>query len=357
MPSDRIAILELYRGGWHGGTAAYLSTLLPVVPEPFQAVYAAPPGDPGIERLTTAGAVGKPVADRDLTQFCREAHVRLVHTHGVRAGRIGRYVAHRLKLPQVATYHSRFDQDYRSPWRRMVASFVDAANLREARLLIAVSPAVKEDLVRRGASWDRVVVVESGIGPPPPAAAKRALRRALGVPEDGWVVGTLARHQSVKGLDLLVRALAKLPDVTACLVGVGTETGHLRALAEEEGVAQRVRFPGYRPEGRALLPAFDVLAVPSRSEGFGLAALEAMAQGVPVVAFAVGHLPILLEGDAGIVVRPEDPEALAEGLRRVLADEALRARLIQCGQKRYQERYTAEAMAARTVRVFQQALE
>jgi glycosyltransferase involved in cell wall biosynthesis len=350
------SVLELYRGGWHGGTAAYLATLLPAVAGEFRPIYAAPPGDPGLERLSALGVAVEAIEPSRLAAAARRLGIGLVHSHGVRAGRAGHEVARALAVPRIHTYHSRLAQDYTDPARAFVAGLADRANLRRADLLIAVSEAVAADLRARGAPADRIRVVESGVSAPPATPDRAALRADLGLAPDGPVVGTLARHHPVKGLDVLLRALAEVPNAEACLLGAGPETDNLKRLAEDLGVADRVRWAGYRPDGRACLAVFDLFVLPSRAEGFGLAALEAMAAAVPVVATAVGHLPTLLADGAGRLVPPEDPGALAAAMRALLADDAARRQMAERGRARYAAAYTQAAMAERTRQVWREAL-
>jgi glycosyltransferase involved in cell wall biosynthesis len=114
------------------------------------------------------------------------------------------------------------------------------------------------------------------------------------------VYGTASRFDPEKGLDVLVRSAASVPDATLFLVGGGEEEPGLRRLVDELGIGSRVRFVEWSDDARRYLAAFDVVVVPSRAETFGLTALEAMLAERPVVASAVGGLPELIdEGTTG----------------------------------------------------------
>jgi glycosyltransferase involved in cell wall biosynthesis len=163
---------------------------------------------------------------------------------------------------------------------------------------------------------------------------------------DGPVVGALGRLSPEKGFDVAVRALRVLPDATLVLVGDGPEREQLEALAAELGVAQRLKLVGWSNEARRYLPGFDVLVLPSRLEGFPLAMLEAMLASVPVVAADVGSVrEAVSDGETGYLVPPDDVDALAEPLRRVLGDAELARRLGRLGRARAVELFTAETMA------------
>jgi glycosyltransferase involved in cell wall biosynthesis len=360
-----ITAVHLYQGGWSGGTARHLEILLPhLAAQGVRAVYAARQGDPGIGRLAQAGVeVVEAFGWGDMAGRLRRAGTSLLHTHGVRAGTYGRFLARVLGVPRVATVHSRLEQDHPSPWRRRVARWLDDPSLREAQAVVVVSQALREDLLTRGVMASRLRVVENAVNPPSSPWTRGELERALALPPGVRVLGSVARHHPVKGLDVLIKAVGRLgkdgqvPPHVCLLAGEGPLTAQLEALAAREAVTDRVRFLGYRPDAPNLVAAWDLLVLPSRAEGFGLAALEAMAAGVAVVASAVGNLPELLDGGrAGMLVPPDDPDALAAALRTLLTDERRRQELAQEGNRRYRERFTPEAMAARTAQVYREVL-
>jgi len=166
--------------------------------------------------------------------------------------------------------------------------------------------------------------------------------RAAGGP---LVVGSLGRLDGVKGYDLLLRALAALPDVRAVLVGEGIERPELERLARELDVADRVELPGWTDRPSEALTGFDVFCLPSRSEGFPLSIVEAMLAGLPVVAAWVGSVAeLVVDGDTGFVVERDDVDGLVSALTQ-LRDDAVRERFGTAGRKRAREHYTVEHMA------------
>lgn len=354
-------VLELYQGGWRGGTAAYLRTLLPALAaEGYEAVYAAARDDPGLGALAGLGIeLAETASLAGLPALARRRGVAVVHSHGVRMNLLGRVAARAAGAAQIVTVHSRLAQDYRSPVRMALASRLAAPGLSGARAVIAVSEAVRQDLLERGLRPERVHVVQSGVGPPPPAWTRAMLRESFAVPEDAAVLGTVARHHPVKGLDGLIDALGLLaqdpevPPFVHLLIGDGPEGPALRARARARGVFERVRFVGFRPDARAIVGGLDVFVLPSRAEGFGLAALEAMAAGVAVVAAAAGNLPALLDGGRlGVVVPVDDAPALASAIKSLVASSLRRLDLGRAARARYLERYSDGAMAKRTAAVF-----
>jgi glycosyltransferase involved in cell wall biosynthesis len=132
---------------------------------------------------------------------------------------------------------------------------------------------------------------------------------------------------------LAIAALAEVPKATLAIAGDGPLHPELERLAAEHGVAGRVRFLGVRPDARALMGAADVVVMPSRWEGLSLSALEALASGTPLVATDVRGLRELVTDGREALLVPEEPEALAAALRRVLDDPELARRLAVAGRR------------------------
>jgi glycosyltransferase involved in cell wall biosynthesis len=165
-------------------------------------------------------------------------------------------------------------------------------------------------------------------------------------PPGGLVIGYLGRFSPEKALDVLLEALARLDDVTAVLVGDGPERARLERQAAELGIADRIVLPGWQEDSTSYLRSFDVLVSPSRSETGPLAVLEAMLAAVPVVATNVGIASeALVDGETGLLVEPDDPDALAAAIRTAQADPELRRRLAEEGREVAARSFTPEAMA------------
>ncbi|MGW3631377.1 glycosyltransferase [Streptomyces sp. NPDC005122] len=272
------------------------------------------PVDCDVVTLTNPGAVADGLADdgvrvvhlgmngnRDLAALPRLAKLihggryDLVHTHLYRACVYGRIAARLAGVRAVvATEHSLGDSQMEG--RRLNAGVraLYLASERLGRSTVAVSPTVADRLRRWGVPGPRIEVVPNGIDVDrfrfDPALRERT-RRRLGLPADAYVVGGVGRLTAAKRFDVLIRALAGLPpDHWLLLVGGGTEESVLRRTAQRAGVADRVLFTGERPTGGlpgadlpSLTAAMDVLASPCAEEAFGLAVVEAMAAGLPVL--------------------------------------------------------------------------
>lgn len=206
----------------------------------------------------------------------------------------------------------------------------------------------------RGAEW--VTVIHNGVPAPARAAAPGTLRRALGIAADAPVVGTIARLARQKRLDRLFAAVALLPPDTHCVVaGGGAWEERLRALAAGLGIAERVHLLGHRDDTGDVLDALDVFVTASDTEGLSNAMLEALASGIPVVSTAVSGADDALEplpdGRRPGVIAGWEPAELADAIRPILADPALRARMGAAAHKRATERFGFDGMVERYERV------
>ena len=162
---------------------------------------------------------------------------------------------------------------------------------------------------------------------------------------EACVLGTLARLDRIKGIDVLLRALVELPTVRLRLVGEGPDRDELVALAATLDVTDRVEFLPWTDDPHAALAAIDVLVLPSRNEGFPLSIVEAMLAGRPVVATDVGSVAEAVTPQTGAVVPADDVAALSGAIAPLASDPELRARLGAAGRARALERFTAARMA------------
>jgi glycosyltransferase involved in cell wall biosynthesis len=181
-------------------------------------------------------------------------------------------------------------------------------------------------------------VVPNGI----PAPQLRKVPRPV---ESGFVVGGIGRLHRQKGFDVLIEAIARIPDAHLLLVGDGPEKEALHAQADELGVAGRVTITGWVEGATDWMTAMDVVAMPSRFEGLPLVLLEAMASGKAVVGTTAGSMgDALLHERTGLVVPMDDELALAEALERLREDPALRQRLGAEAAELARERFSLSAM-------------
>jgi glycosyltransferase involved in cell wall biosynthesis len=250
---------------------------------------------------------------------------------------------------------------------QVISDYVpDRSTMLQLRLLsrgvdryLAVSHAIAAELSERY-RWParKIEVVHNAVDLERLAlAAPPGLRRQLGGGETSPLVLTPARLDSQKGHRFLLEAAARVPEAIFLLAGDGPERGALEALSARLGIAERVRFLGRRDDVPQLLAACDVFALPSLYEGSSLAVLEAMAARRPLVSSSIAGTDELVEdGREGLLVAPGDPEALAEALRRLLGDPALRAALAAAAFERVEREFSRRRMGERVAAIYEKLL-
>ena len=266
------------------------------------------------------------------------------HAHGLRAAWVASLAFGRRK-PWLFTAHNL------APPAGLAARIAVRTALGRAAAVVAVSRAAALSLAPLGMPPSRVHVIPNGVdvrrfarGPD-----RREACRALGVPESAPLVAALGRLSWEKGFDVLIAAAPRIlracPDARIVVAGTGPAEAELRAAAATADAAGRILLPGWLPDASVLLASADVAVVPSREEGQGIAALEAMGAGAPVVASRTGGLPeTVVDGETGFLVKPGDPAALADAVLRVLSDEALGARMGQAGRRRAESEFNLDLM-------------
>ncbi len=345
---------------WRGGQRQALLLALGLARRGVAGLVVAQPGSPLLERARGAGLETRPLrmrGDADvaaaarLAAAARERDAALVHAHDARAHSVAALA--RLFGSGAAVVVTR-----RSLVKRSDA-FSRAKYRWGAAAHIAVSRAVADGLAGLGVAPSRVSVVPDGVDfSSTPARAEAVDWRArLGLRAADRVLGSVGALSPEKGYDIAVAALAALPaDVHLVVLGEGPEAAALRAAAERAGVAQRLHLAGFGDAVPAAIRGFDAYVQPSRAEGLGTAAMEAMAQGVPVVAAAAGGLrELVADGESGLLAPPEDAAALAAACARLLGDAALRQRLAE-GARRRIRAYSVDAMVSGTLAVYERLL-
>lgn len=241
----------------------------------------------------------------------------LIHSHVVHANFVALRAGRLAGLPVVSTAHGFTGGD----WKNRFYDWADPLLLKRFDAVFAVSKALEDLLLRRGCDPGRVHLVPNAFRPGRMLARAEA-RRVLDLPAEGKVIGWLGRLTREKGPDLLLDALARLTTggTTTMIIGEGPMLPELLAGATARGLGPgAVRFAGRRDGAASLLKAFDAIVLSSRTEGTPMALLEAIAAEVPVVSFAVGGIPQVLDERSGWLAPPLDTGALAAGLDQALA--------------------------------------
>jgi len=279
-----------------------------------------------------------PIAVQRLRRLARELGADVVHVHSPAVAIAARAT---VSAPIVYTEHNLADS-YRQPTRSL-----NRITYRRNTAVTAVSETVAASLA--GFPGPPPTVVRNGVAVSASAEAAEARRVELGLgPEDRLVVH-VGNIRPGKGHTTLISATKYLPhDVTVVSIGVAKRDGDLARLREDAataGVADRIRFLGRRADALEFIAAADVYVNPADHEGLPVTILEALALERPVVATAVGGVPsVVRDGETGVLVRPEQPKALAAAISAMLDDSSLAGGLAANGRRLVEAEYGLEPM-------------
>ncbi|MBI1722482.1 MAG: glycosyltransferase [Gemmatimonadetes bacterium] len=269
---------------------------------------------------------------RVLAELLGRLGAGVVHTHVYHADVVGYWAARATRLPVVATVHG----FTRGDLKNRLYEWLDVRLLRRFDAAICVSESVRLRVLGAGVPAPRVHLVPNGYVERARLTREDA-RAELGLTPEARVVGWIGRLGHEKGPDVFMDVVTDsgLSGVVGAIVGDGPLHPALEArLAQAGPRGGEIRLVGARPEAGSLLAAFDALAITSRTEGLPMVLLEAMAARVPIVSFAVGGIPDVLDEGSAWLVPPGDTARLREALRVALNDReeaerrAARARTI-----------------------------
>jgi glycosyltransferase involved in cell wall biosynthesis len=281
-----------------------------------------------------------------IARLLRSGEYQIVHSHLVHADW---YVAAAsAAVPGVALVSTKHNDDrFRRTYPFRV---IERVLSNRCAATITISEALRDFTLRYSPPRTPVVTVLYGLKAPPGAPERSS-------EFDSPTLLAVARLVRQKGLDILIQAMRPIkdsvPDARLLLAGDGPERPALERLARDVGLADSVSFLGHRDDVDDLMRSAWILVHPSRWEGFGLVLLEAMKQGLPIVAARVSAVPeIVIPEATGLLVPPEDPRALAEAAIRALGDERFRRDAGMRGFERLVERFSAERMARETAAIY-----
>ena len=345
-------VAHVHRIGGIGGSERHLLTILPALAARGVEVtfvgldVAAAAPDPFYEELGRQSVpFMRTSSSARLMRAVRRLRPDLVHTHLVHADVLGALAAGRGAL--VSTKHND------DPFRTGPLRYVERLLARRADRVICITEALARfHRERVGLPAAKLTVVHYGLDKLPEPWPGGAAGPNL--PEDARILLAVSRLTAQKGLDVALHALAALrrdhPSAVLVVLGEGPKREQLANLAAELGIADAVHLPGRVGDVAGWYRRADLLVHPARWEGFGLALLEAMVAGLPVVASRVSSIPeIVLDGVTGLLVPPDDPEALAAAVDRTLREPG---GLGAAGLRRALEEFSVDRMSDRTLEVY-----
>jgi glycosyltransferase involved in cell wall biosynthesis len=339
---------------WSGGAEQLLAMACALRDRGHEIIIGCQPQSDILERARAANLAVEPIRmrqDYDLpaawqvAQVLRRNRIELLHAQHSTAHALGLVAAHWAKIPAfTVTRRVMF------PLRKNLFSRL---KYRSSRIngYVAITNAVKEELVKGGVDPKRIEVIQSIVHRAPLSRAEgQSLRNELGIPADSPLVLNVANYADFKGQDLLMEAAVEVlkRHPKARFVFAGRDTEQLKALADRLQIASQVVLAGFRTDVPRFLAAADLFVLPSRQEAAGTALREAMLAGLPVIGSRAGGIPeSILHEKTGLLVPPGDAGSLAAAIIRVLDNPALAKDLADAGRSFCEAEFSLSAAAQR----------
>ena len=296
----------------------------------------------------------------DLCHLIKAEKIQLLHTHGYRSNIIGLQVSALLRVPIVTTVHG---------WTTHTNSVklyerLDRFTLKFFDKVIVVSDDIKNSLLNSRFPTHKIekiyntidcgIVKNTGV-------SLDEIRKRFHISRNDKLVGTIGRLSKEKGVHYLLKAgseiIAKYPDVKILIIGEGPERQNLEALAKLLHISKNVIFCGFQKNVAEFYPLIDIVVLPSVTEGLPIVLLEALTYSKPIVATRVGGIPeVITDGKTGILVDPQNPSQLAEGIIRVLKNSEEANQLASKGRKLVEEHFNSENWNKKIEKIYQEIL-
>lgn len=352
-------------------------TMIRLNKERYEVEFACAPGGPLIDEVESQGIKFHPIRNFvqrisiyndllalwELVCLMRGQRYDIVHTHNSKAGFIGRLAA---KISGVAiivhTIHGFAFHEYENPPRRKLFICLEKFAGRFTDKLITISEPLKQWGQELGIGKpERYVTVYSGI-----ELDKfqvniniKEKKRQFGINPEDKVIGVVSKLWEGKGhkciLQAAQRVIIEVPNVKFMFVGEGYLRGELEKLTHQLGLRDYVIFTGFRTDIPEVTAIFDIAVLASFFEGLGRVLLEAMVLGKPVIASEVGGIvDVVDDGKTGILVPPNDSNALAGAIVRLLSDDGLRKKMGKAGKEKIDAKFSAQTMVSQIEKVYEE---
>jgi len=297
-----------------------------------------------LDKLERDISISKEVSSfRQILKVLREEKPDVFHINSSKMGGLGGLAGRLTGVKKIIfTGHGWAFNEPRPDWQKILIKFFAWMTVLLSHKTICVSEKTKEQIARWPFIKNKLTVIYNGIS-----------RFSLDPSENKLLtVGTIAELHKIKGLDILLKAWSKFirkHPARLLIVGEGEERENLENMAHNLGISGSVNFKGFVDNARSLLSSFDIFCMPSRSEAMPYTLLEAGLAELPVIATPVGGIPEIIEsGINGVLVPPEDSEALFSTLILLAEDDALRKRLGTNLRASIQENFSFEKMLEQT---------
>lgn len=288
-----------------------------------------------------------------------ENNINIIQTHGYKPGVIGFSMSKLYRIPWIGFAHGYIEISKKFRFY----SRLDREILKYADRVVAVSDSMKRLLKEAGVKEDRISVIYNAIDEADavPSTSAESVKDCYGIKNAHKVIGVVGRLSPEKGQIIFLKAFKKAvkmhPQAKALIVGDGPDRGMLEEYCKKNGIDDKVIFTGYQEEIANFYQVFDILALPSFTEGLPNAVLEAMLFGVPVIATSVGGVPEVINNSNGILVPPDNHELLADKMIMLLQDDELRKSVGLKGRDSLYPRFSPSYRARQILDIYKELLD
>lgn len=346
---------------WRGGEQQVVSLMKGLRARGFTNLGVVRPGSPLENKLrdqSFSTVALSPMGEWDvlaairLRRLLREQRFAVFHAHAAHAAGIAAMAVQNSSVPLVISRRVDFPLA-RNPFSRW--------KYRQADRILAISERVRNVLIESGLKEEVISLVPSGVDFDRYKGVAPATRKEMGVPEKSIILGNVAALEPHKDHYTFLHAFAAVreshPDVHAVIIGHGSLRAELVRVASRLGVADQVRFLGFREDVLRFLAGFQFFCLSSSEEGLGTTILDAMALQIPVIATAAGGIPEMVkDGETGFLAPPRQPAILAERIKFALDNPKKLPKIIEAARKTAWE-FRIENTVDKTIRVYEDILD
>lgn len=299
----------------------------------------------------------------ELWRMFRKEKPDVAHLNSAKAGGVGAISAHLAGVQKIIfTAHGWAFNEERPMWQKLIIKFFSWITVILSHETIAVSDAVKNNTKKWPLVADKIFVIKNGIKEPSFLLRNEArlhlfAKANIHVPENAFIVGTIAELHKSKGLTYAIEAFTKLmpenPNLYYFILGGGEEKERLETLVGLHNLQGRVFLLGFVDDASRYLKAFDIFLLPSMTEGLALVLLEAGLAGLPVVASRIGGIPEVIEDkNTGLLVPTRDSDAIALANQNLMTDRSLAKRFGEALRERVLAKFPLSRVLKDTISLY-----
>lgn len=311
-------------------------------------------------QLLQQRAVIDPLLVLQAWQVIRQHGVTLIQTHGYKSNVIGCILRVCFGIPWIGFAHGYTNDNLNV----RLYNRIDQLVLRFADRVVTVSRSMKELLILSGIPEGKVRLVYNAVESTavPPSRAIEEMKTQYRLTTEKKIIGVVGRLSPEKGQIVFLKAMARVvsgyPNAMAFIIGDGQDRALLHDCCEKYRLTEHIVFTGYQDQLSDYYQMLDLLVLPSHSEGLPNTVLEAMSFGVPVLATAVGGVPEIIDEEKGngVLVPPDDPDALAQRMVELLKDDSERRAIGLRGQRSLLPRFSPDHRAGEIVGLYHELL-